>query len=237
MSWLSAAPAAEKPPEGPQGMSGNQPATIDFRFELIRKSIHLCSLSIPIIYYLVPKSQALWMLAPVTAAFLIVDVTRHFVPSVSRWFYSWFGWLLRQHERDAGPKRLNGATYVLVSAMICVLVFPKVITVTAFAVLIISDTTSALVGRKFGKTPFFKKSLEGSVAFFVSAVLVVLVSPKVQYAAAEYAVGLLGAGVGAIVESVSEKIDDNLTVPVSISLVMWGCYALFLPGVDVYSLG
>lgn len=218
-------------------MSGNQPATIDYRFELIRKSIHLCSLSIPIIYYLVPKSQALWMLAPVTAAFLIIDITRYYLAPVGRWFYSWFGWLLRRHEQDGVRKRLNGATYVLISAMICVLVFPKVITVTAFTILIISDTTSALVGRKFGKRPFFNKSLEGSVAFFVSAVLVVLVSPKIQYAGMEYGIGVLGAGVGAIVESISGRIDDNLTIPVSIGLVMWGCYALFLPGVDVYSLG
>lgn len=237
MSGLSAAPAAGRSPEGTPGMSGNQPATIDYRFELIRKSIHLCSLSIPIIYYLVPKNQALWMLAPVTAAFLIIDITRHYLTPVSRWFYSWFGWLLRRHEQDGVRKRLNGATYVLVSAMICVLAFPKVITVTAFAVLIISDTTSALIGRKFGKRPFFKKSLEGSVAFFVSAVLVVLVSPKIHYEGMEYFIGILGAGVGAIVESISGKIDDNLTIPVSISLVMWGCYALFLPGVDVYSLG
>jgi len=237
MNGLSTAPAADRSPEGTSGMPGNQPATIDYRFELVRKSIHLCSLSIPIIYYLVPKSQALWMLGPVTAAFLIIDITRHYLLSVSRWFYSWFGWLLRRHEQDGIRKRLNGATYVLVSAMICVLAFPKIITVTAFAVLIISDTTSALIGRKFGKRRFFKKSLEGSVAFFVSAVLVVLVSPKIHYMGLEYAIGIVGAAVGMFVESISGKIDDNLTIPVSIGLVMWACYALFLPGVDVYSLG
>lgn len=204
-------------------------ATIEYRHELVRKAIHLTSLSIPVIYFFISKQLALTLLIPMTAAFIIVDVARYYFAPVSEWFYRWFGWLLRRHEQDEKKKRLNGATNVLISACLCVLLFPKLITVTAFAILIVSDSTSALVGRRFGKRRFFDKSLEGSIAFFVSAVLVVFVAPKVAFHPLEYVIGIVAAGVGAIVEAISMKVDDNISIPIAVGLVMWGLYAVVMP--------
>jgi dolichol kinase len=211
-----------------------QDATIEYRHELIRKAIHLCSLSIPVIYYFIPKSFALKLLAPITFSFLAVDLARLYIPSFAQLFYGVFGWLLRKKERTPSIKSLNGATNVLLSACLCVLIFPKVITVTAFAILIISDSTSALIGRRFGKRKFFDKSLEGSLAFVASALLVVIVTPKVAADWREYAIGFFAAAVGAVVEASSSAIDDNISVPVSIGAVMWALYALLLPALDLY---
>jgi dolichol kinase len=211
-------------------------ATIDYKHELVRKAIHMCSLSIPIIYYFLSKEQALWLLIPLTAAFLAVDIARHYSETISRWFYRWFGWLLRKHEQGGSAKRLSGATNVLLSACFCVLVFPKIITINAFAILIVSDTTSALIGRRFGKKRFFKKSLEGSLAFFFSAIVVILLAPKVERLAMEYAIGTFACAVGAIVEAMSSLIDDNISVPISIGFTMWLLYWLFLPTVDLFRL-
>jgi dolichol kinase len=209
-------------------------ATIEYKHELVRKAIHMCSLSIPIIYYFLSKEQALWLLFPITAAFLAVDIARHYSEIVSRWFYHWFGWLLRKHEQDGSSKRLSGATNVLLSACFCILVFPKIITINAFAILIVSDTTSALIGRRFGKRRFFKKSLEGSLAFFISAVVVVLVAPKLQNLGAEYGIGAIASAVGAIVEAASSMIDDNISIPISIGFTMWLLYWFLLPSVDLF---
>ncbi len=209
-------------------------ATIEYKHEFVRKAIHLCSLSIPIIYYFLPKGQALMLLVPVTAAFLIVDIARYNSPVVSRWFYNWFGWLLRKHEQDGDVKRLSGATNVLLSAVFCVLVFPKTITINAFSILIISDTTSALIGRRFGKRHFFKKSLEGSIAFFVSALIVIILAPKVDGLPLEYGIGILAAAVGAVVEAASVTIDDNISIPISIGAIMWILYWWLLPAVNLF---
>jgi len=209
-------------------------ATIEYKHELVRKAIHMCSLSIPIVYYFLSKEQALWILIPLTFVFLAVDIARYYSRPVSRWFYSWFGWLLRRHEQDGTSKRLSGATDVLLSACFCVLVFPKIITVNAFAILIVSDTTSALIGRRFGKKRFFKKSLEGSMAFFFSAVVVVLLAPKVERIPLEYAIGTIACAVGAVVEAVSGKIDDNISIPISIGFTMWFLYLFLLPSMDLF---
>lgn len=201
-------------------------ATIQYRHELARKGIHLFSLSIPTIYYFISKELALSILVPLTAAFLFVDLARHFNPTISTWFYKWFGWLLRRHETDSKQKRLNGASHVLIAVSLSVLLFPKIIAINAITVLIISDTTSALIGRRFGRHRFFGKSLEGSTAFFVSAMIVILVAPKIHYQLSEYLVGFIAAFVGAIVEALPIKIDDNLSIPLSVGFVMWGLYAL-----------
>ena len=61
---------------------------IDYKAEVIRKSIHLCSLSIPIIYYFISRDQALMLLVPITLAFLFVDLLRYFHSSTAKIFYS-----------------------------------------------------------------------------------------------------------------------------------------------------
>jgi dolichol kinase len=211
-------------------------ATIDYRSEFIRKLIHLCSLSIPTIYFFISKQLALELLVPTFLAFFVVDLARFYHEPTQAWFYRWFGWLLRRHESDSKTKRLTGATNILLSAIVCVLIFPKIIAVNAFAILIISDITSALVGRRFGRKRFFQKSLEGTLAFFVSAIVVVFLAPKVEGLALEYGIGIIAAGVGAVVEAASTKIDDNITVPLSVGFTLWALYALLLPAVDLYRL-
>ncbi len=209
-------------------------ATINYRDEVVRKLIHLCSLSIPVIYYYIPRIAAIYILSFMTIIALVLDVGRYFVPKMARLFYLFFGFMLRKHEMDHKKRNLNGATYVLISALACVIIFPKVLFVTAFAILIISDSTAALLGRRYGKHKFLAKSLEGTIAFFISAAIVVVFSPKVAYLSAEYIIGFIAAGIGAIAENISYGwADDNLTIPLSIGFTMWGLYLLFLPGLDL----
>jgi dolichol kinase len=208
-------------------------ATIDYRYEIVRKGIHLFSLSIPVIYYFITRRLALCLLLPLTAGFIIIDMARYYVPVVSQWFYKWFGWLLRRHETDIKKKRLNGASNVLISALLCVLIFPKVIAINAFTILIISDTTAALLGRRFGRHRFLGKSLEGSLAFFISAVIVILIAPKVSGIPMEYAIGIIAGGIGTVVEALPIKIDDNISIPLTVGFSLWCLYLLLLPALDL----
>jgi len=150
---------------------------------------------------------------------------------VGQWFYRWFGWLLRRHETDLTQKRLNGASNVLLAALLSVFIFPKIIAINAISILIISDTTSALVGRRFGRHRFLAKSLEGSLGFFISAVLVVLVAPKIGRLPIEYIIGFIAAAIGTVVEALPIKIDDNISVPLSIGFSLWALYALLAPAI------
>jgi dolichol kinase len=208
--------------------------TIHYRDEVYRKLIHLTSLSIPVVYYFITRELALKILVPMTILSLILDVGRYLYPQIGKFFYLIFGFLLRDHERDHKKRNLNGATYVLISAVVCILIFPKIFFITAFAVLIISDSSAALIGRKWGRHKFIFKSLEGTIAFFISACIVVLVAPKINGTIIEYFIGIFAVAVGAIAENISYGwADDNLSIPLSVGFVMWGMYCIFLPDLSL----
>ena len=208
--------------------------TIDYKDELVRKSIHLTSLLIPIIYYFITKTSAAIILGCLSFVAVILDLTRYFSPEIGKIFYKVFGFLLRRHEVDEKKKNLNGATYVLLSGLIGILIFPKIIFITAFAILIIGDIMAALIGRKFGRHKFLAKSFEGTLAFFLSSCIVVIFTPKVGYFQEEIIIGFIAAFIGAITENVSLGfVDDNLSIPLIVGFSMWILYLIFLPNVDL----
>lgn len=210
---------------------------VSFGNEFIRKGIHLCSLSMPILYYFIPQSTALQIIIPVTLAALTLDVLKFFHKPTFDLYHKLFGQILRKHEKVESKKTLNGASWVLISATFCVLVFPKIIAITAFAILIISDTFAALVGRRFGTKKYRDKTVEGSTAFILSAFVVILFTPKVAHLPGEYLFAFIAAIIGAISEIFSfDIIDDNFAIPVSIGFTLWFLYWLFLPELNVYAL-
>jgi len=202
---------------------------LDFRYEFARKAIHLSSLLIPLIYWHIGRKQALLILAPVTAGFLLVDVFKHFVPFLSTWYHSTFGTMLRRHELSRERLHLNGASWITLAAFALIAFFPKTIAVAAFAMVSISDTVAALVGKRFGQHRFGQKSFEGSLAFFVSAIPVVALIPGLLLP-----VGMVMAVVGTIVEALVLKIgnfriDDNFSVPLAGAIAGLLCYTWFFP--------
>ncbi len=216
---------------------------VDFRGELIRKGIHLFSLVIPVVYYFIPKLLTLELLVPITVAFVLVDLARYDVPLISVFFYKFFGFLLRKHEVDEKKHALNGATYMLISAVICVAIFPKYIMITSFTVLILGDAASAVFGKRFGRHKIFSgrnmpKSYEGSLAFIIAGLAGVMLTPKIDYWAVEYLIGFAATVVASVAEVVSYNIvDDNIAVPVAFGLTMWALYVIFLPHLNVFYLG
>lgn len=205
------------------------PGQISMTNEIRRKLIHLSSISIPVMYWFITRDLALRILIPMTLVAVVIEILRRKFPGFEQRFRYVFGALLRPHESSARPE-INGATFVLLSATICVAVFPKIIAITAFAVLIVSDSASALYGRRFGRRKFLRKSVEGSAAFFVTAMLVVLTVARISAAPWEFiAVGAVAALAAMVVEAVTHgggSIDDNLTIPTTFGTVMWGLLAL-----------
>ncbi|MCS7013817.1 MAG: SEC59/DGK1/VTE5 family protein [Chloroherpetonaceae bacterium] len=204
-------------------------AQIEYHNELARKAIHVCSIAIPLIYYHITQKLAIVLLTILFLGFFTVDFVKMFVQPVAVWYFKTFGSLLRPHEKDPTKKRFNGATFVTLSALLTVALFPKIIAIASFAILIVADTAAALVGRKFGKHKLFSKTVEGSLAFLIAAIAVVALTPHLNFA-----VGIGLAVVATIAEVVPFKIggytiDDNLTIPLSAAAFAYVCYWIFLP--------
>jgi len=214
-------------------MNRPESSQIDYKFELYRKLIHICSLSIPIIYYFIPKSTGLIILSLVLLASLLVDIGRFLSPGFAKIIYTIFP-VFREHELDPGKKQLSGSTWLLAAAVLTIAVFPKVIAIVSLVFLILGDTAAALIGRKWGKTPFLKKSLEGTLAFVVMTVIIAFFTPKLTDSGIEIALIIISGIVAAIAENVSHGVlDDNVAIPLSSGVVLWTGYIILFPNLEL----
>lgn len=184
--------------------------------EVRRKAIHLASALIPIIYAFIPAQLALAILIPLLAVSLLMDLLRMHVPAAGRWIDRWFGKLFRREE----ARRLSGATYVLLAGVLCIWLFPKPVAIAVLLIMSIADAAASLIGRKFGRTRFVGKSVEGSAAHLVASCTIALAAlPGAPLAA------LCGALCATVMEALPLRIgrhhvDDNLTVPLAAGAVI-----------------
>lgn len=178
---------------------------MDFFTELNRKLVHLSSLFIPIGIYFLPKRTCVQLLFFLTLLFLSIEILRMVHQPTSKIFYTFFGPLLRRKERFT----LTGSTTLLMSSLVCVLIFQRPIAVAALCFLIVGDTMAALVGKSFGRIKVFRKTIEGSLACLGTCVVIVLVVPPL-----EFFVGLTGAVVATLIELLPIPLDDNFLIPI-----------------------
>lgn len=208
-------------------MTNNEPIgiknNISYTQELLRKTIHLCSLSLPIAYIFITKEIILSFILPLLILALLIDILSKVNPTFKAFYYKYFGSMLRPHEKS-DKFLLNGASWVLISAFLVFLIFPKIIAIISFTILIISDLSAALIGRRFGKHKLFDKSWEGTSAFMITGIIVVFIYYYTLQAPISLLIfGSLGAIFAGFIEaaSVTLKMDDNLSIPLSVGLVMW----------------
>lgn len=199
-------------------------AQITYASEIARKGIHLASLLIPIVYLQLDHWTGIVILCAMTTASLLIDVLLHVHAGSRRLLLSLVGPLLRQHELREDRFHLTGASWVLIAATLTFLVFPTTIAVTAFSVLIVSDTFAALIGRRYGQREFIDKSLAGSVAFALSAFVVVAAWQAVfSLPLSFFVAGTIASTAAAVAEAASSRLrlDDNIAIPCSYGIVHW----------------
>jgi len=223
--------------------SQNQEAdkNISFWQEVARKTIHLSSLLIPICYIFFTQEEILMVIIPIMILAIVSDLATKRNEFLRSLYLKAFGFLLRKHEIKTKKMLLNGASWVMISSVLTIYFFPKLIAIVGLSILFISDLVAAIIGRKYGRRRFLglkKKSWAGTVAFFTSAMLVVItygIIFNVPYL--YYLIGLFASVGAAVGEAISKKIlrtDDNLTIPISFGIIMWigNIYCLHFFNID-----
>ena len=190
---------------------------------IIRKLYRLVLLAVPIIYYYWPKKYVVLAVSIAFAFVLILDLIRLTKPSaneVVRKIFKPFAIFMRYIAKREELKDFSGTTYSLMACTIIVITMPKVVGMTAVLFNIFGDLFATVVGKTIGKVKIMKgKTLEGSLACFISMLLVV--SWSHSRLLLPWTVGLAGAFTGTIIELISLKLNDNLTIPVLSGVVMW----------------
>ena len=185
------------------------------RSEYFRKIIHIFNLVIPFTYlfFLESRFQALRILVPLTLFAIVIEYLRVRSAVIKKIFNNFLKSMLRIHEMDG---KYTGATWVFISSTLTIAIFPKEIAIISLVYMSLGDTIAGLVGRKFGKTKFYNKSIEGSLA----GLIVCLLSGYLVNLTLPLVVVFSGAFAAMFIELLPMPIDDNLSVPLFAGTIM-----------------
>lgn len=174
--------------------------------EAARKSIHVgASLVAALVVWRLPAIPAATVLASAAAIALVTEVLRRSSRRFADAFQATLGSMLRGRERGG----LTGATTLALGYTIAAVALPGRAAMAGILFTGVADALAAVVGRHWGRRRYpGGKSVEGSVAFLVSAALIAwaLGAPPGVALAAAVALTLL--------EALTLPVDDNLYLPV-----------------------
>ena len=156
------------------------------------------------------------MLAPITFIFILLDFLRHRVNKINSYYLYFFNIITRKKEKSYNV--LTGASYYLLGCLIVITFFSNIyICISSLLIMTISDSFAAIIGIKYGKTKLYKKkSLEGSTAFFITAVvIIILFLPSLPV----ISIFIISFSATLAELLVPHKINDNLIVPLVASFL------------------
>jgi len=144
---------------------------VSWRHEVWRKAFHLSTLLLPVWIVRAPAALLLRGLLLAFFFFLAVDLLR----------VRWEPFRRLLHRRIVGSlrvseaRRLTSAHYLTLMACLLAWSMPRDIAAAALAMAILGDAAAALVGRRYGRWRYGRKSVEGSAACLLASAGVVVI--------------------------------------------------------------
>jgi len=170
--------------------------------ELKRKMVHLTSIIIVLTYYSFGKQSVLLLLTVYLIVMLELEYFRLEWGKKLPLFHS----LFRAKEAD----RMGGHVFFTMGCIIAISVFSRDIASAAILMTTFGDASAAIFGKAFGRTwirGLKNRAIEGCAAeFLVDIVIGVLFLQS-------WIVIFVMAGTATFVETITDKMDDNLLIP------------------------
>jgi len=194
--------------------------------ELKRKALHLTGLTVPLSYIIFGREVTLTFVAITLVLFLILEpfrivehlrdrvkeklglyVDKKIIEKVEREIET----IAREHEK----RGIGAHIYFTLAALIIICFFPEDIAIGSIAVATLGDAIAAIIGKPFGKHRFKNgKSVEGSLAYFLTALLIL--TPLMGFFHA-----VIGALAGTLAEFYELPPDDNFSNQLAIAVVLY----------------
>jgi dolichol kinase len=147
---------------------------------------------------------------------LTLDINRHSVKKIQYLADKFFISIMRPHEYS-NTRQLSGMSYMFLGFLITAIIFNKNKVIISWLILIIGDSVAALYGKMYGTPNQEGKSLEGSLAFVLSSLVIYLIG-NIFF---DLHVGFIRACFAILVAAIAEfyskrlKVDDNLLIPIA----------------------
>jgi dolichol kinase len=192
---------------------------LTLRAELKRKTIHLGSSLLPILYYFFFNREQIILISGIMSIlFLAGEFARFNFKSAARLFREIFFPLLREEEK---AYQLTGATYLFLSATVTFFIFDKIFATAAVLILTISDSVAAIIGKGFARKAVGEKTIAGSVTFFLVSIGIIFILVPLGV------VKVLGVAlVLTIIEAIRFPLSDNFVISISAALLLMLAAAL-----------
>ncbi len=189
--------------------------------EAWRKLLHLLSVLPALAIPIISARLSLFVLLPALAAGILADWARVRSRGFNRFVDRAFGWMMRSTERPAvgDPISINGATWVLASVSLLILIFPIPIALTSFSLFMVGDAAAAVVGRRFGHHTWGRTgcTIEGSAAFFVAGFFTAILIGSDFLIWTPYSFPVVGLAIATAAACLAEvstvPVNDNLFAP------------------------
>lgn len=157
-------------------------------------------------YFKWDKKVILTLVGSLTLFFLLPDLLRLVSSKINRFFFYRIRNIYKEKERT----KFSSITLFLVSLFLTLLLFERDIAIVAISFLVFGDFFSKIYGLRFGRRPFFEKTLEGSLAHLGACLMAgYLLHPFVHFS---LPIIFLGSLTAALIEALPLGLDDNLSV-------------------------
>lgn len=171
--------------------------------------------------------QAIHILGLLACLLYVMEQVRINYPALSNRLLPISKFFMRAEEQ---LKESAMVPYVF-AVLLTIITFPKPLALIAIYTLAIADPLSAIVGIRFGKRRIVShKSVEGSLAFFISTLLISLGIFSITLGGISFVpitLALLLAIMASAFEMIPIKLDDNLTIPLFTAATAWLLCAIF----------
>jgi dolichol kinase len=197
--------------------------------QILRRLFHMFTgFSIASLYLVsFSHSQMIHFLGTIAALLYVVEQVRISYPETPSKLLPFTKFVMRAEEQLKESAMMPYAMAVLLT----IVAFPKHIALIGVYSLAFADPLSAIFGIKYGKHKITaNRSIEGSLAFFISIFIVTLFilggyNQSIDFGVfiIAFAMGTLGAGF----DLIPLKLDDNLTIPLFTASALWLILTLF----------
>lgn len=210
-----------------------------------RRCFHAASgLSVIGLSLLIPdKHRLITALILITLAAILIEGLRMASPQFNRFILI----PARPFIREGEESRLTGVVYYLIGCVLAFALFPRLIAVLSILYLAVGDPIASIVGITKGRLRLpenvnpMRKSLEGSIACFLSCTMITFfVSFYFERTAGlgladRIYFGFLGGFSAALGEFLPLKTDDNLALPLISGTSLWvtAAFLNLVPGLYI----